>query len=158
RLVTDRGLPFLHHLPLLKNEGGGDTNAHLLIDGPFTNDGLASLAGLEGVHELDLFWHVTRITPEGFEHLVHLPNLQSLGCDGELSNDSAMRHIAAMPRLRRLRAQESAATDDGFVALSQSKTLEYFWGRECPNFGSRGFVAFSEMPTLRGLGVSCKNV
>ena len=43
-----------------------------------------------------------------------------------------MRHIAAMPRLRRLRAQETVATDDGFEALSQSKTLEGFWGRECP--------------------------
>jgi hypothetical protein len=69
-----------------------------------------------------------------------------------------MRHIAAMPRLRRLRAQESVATDDGFVALSASKSLEFFWGRECPRFGSRGFLAFSQMPTLRGLGVSCRNV
>ena len=35
----------------------------LLIDGPFTNQGLASLAGLEGVSDLDLFWHVSGITP-----------------------------------------------------------------------------------------------
>ena len=32
------------------------------------------------------------------------------------------------------------------------------WGRECPNLGSRGFVALSTMPSLRALGVSCKNV
>jgi len=44
------------------------------------------------------------------------------------------------------------------MALSRSKTLEYFWGRECPNFGSRGFIAFSKMPALRGIGVGCKNV
>jgi hypothetical protein len=159
RLVTDRGLPLLHNFPLLKKWHGDDINAaHLLIDGPFSNDGLASLAGLEGVFELDLFWHVSGITADGFAHLVHLPNLGSLGCDGELSDDTAMRHIAAIPRLRRLRAQESVATDDGFVELSRSQTLAYFWGRECPNFGSRGFVALSKMPSLRGMGVGCKNV
>src|SRR5262249_20628318 len=98
------------------------------------------------------------ITSDGFAYLVHLPNLHSLGCDGELSNDAVMRHIAAIPRLRKLRAQESTATDDGFVALSRSKTLEAFWGRKCENLGSRGFVAFSKTPALRTLGVSCKNV
>src|SRR5262249_32952894 len=57
--------------------------------------------------------------------------------------------------LRRLRAQESVASDDGFVTLSQSNSLESFWGRECPNFASRGFVAFSKMPALRNLAISC---
>jgi len=167
RLVTDAGLPLLHDFPLLKTwrgefpasgASGVTGGAHLLIDGPFTNHGLASLAGLEGVLELDLFWHVTGITSEGFAHLVQLPNLGSLGCDGQLSDNEAMRHIALMPRLRKLRAQESVANDDGFAALSKSRTLESFWGRECPNFGSRGFVAFSKMPALRGLGIGCKNV
>jgi hypothetical protein len=83
RLVTDGGLRLLHNFPMLKKWDGAESNAgHLLIDGPFTNDGLASLAGLEGVFELDLFWHVTGITSEGFAHLVHLPNLAALGCDG----------------------------------------------------------------------------
>jgi ankyrin repeat protein len=168
RLVTDAGLPLLHNFPLLKKWHGAAIasgaeeetvkGARLLIDGPFTNAGLASLVGLEGVFELDLFWHVTGITMEAFAYLVHLPNLGSLGCDGDLSDDTAMRHIAAIPRLRKLRAQESAATDDGFIALSRSQTLEGFWGRVCPNFGSRGFVAFSKMPALRSLGVGCKNV
>jgi hypothetical protein len=167
RQVTDAGLPLLHSFPMLKSwhrgEATGDAKddpnaGHLLIDGPFTNKGLAGLAGLEGVFELDLFWHVTGISSEGFAHLVELPNLMSLGADGNLSDNLAMRYIAAMPRLRRLRAQGTVATDDGFEALSQSKTLESFWGRECPNLGSRGFVALSKLPALRGLGVSCKNV
>ena len=157
RLVTDAGLPLLHNFPLLK-EWHGEEGARLLIDGPFTNAGLAGLAGLEGVADLDLFWHVTGITTDSFAHLVHLPNLMSLGCDGQLSDDTAMRYIAAIPRLRKLRAQESVATEDGFVALALSKTLEGFWGRECPNFGSRGFVAFSKMPSLRSLGVGLKAV
>jgi hypothetical protein len=168
RLVTDRGLPLLHNFPMLKKWQGGDIASsskealadapRLLIDGPFSNIGLAGLAGLEGVFELDLFWHVSGITTDGFAHLIHLPNLGSLGCDGKLSDDTAMRYIASMPRLRRLRAQESIATDEGFIALSQSKTIESIWGRECPNFGSRGFIALSRMPALRGFGIGCKNV
>jgi hypothetical protein len=168
RLVTDEGLPLLHTFPMLKTWHGPEipletygpvpNGAHLLIDGPFTNQGLATLAGLEGVLELDLFWNVTGITSHGFAHLVGLPNLGSLGADGALSDYISMRYIAAMPRLRRLRAQGTVATDDGFEALSQSKTLQFLWGRECPNLGSRGFVALSRMPALRGLGVSCQKV
>ncbi len=156
RLVTDTGIALLHNFPLLKTaEGEG---ARLLIDGPFTNAGLAALAGLDGVFELDLFWHIDRITTEGFVHLVHLSNLMALGCDGKLSDDVAMGHIAAMPRLKRLRIQESVATEDGFVTLAKSQTIEGIWGRVCQNFGSRGFVAFSRMPSLRSLGIGCKNV
>jgi hypothetical protein len=57
-----------------------------------------------------------------------------------------------------LRCQGTVATDAGFEALSRSRTIESIWGRECPHLGSRGFVALSKMPSLRGLGVSCKNV
>jgi len=167
RLLTDQGLLLFQNFPRLKEWRGGEIDpaakdipgaGRLLIDGPFTNKGLSGLAGLDGVFDLDLFWHVSGITSDGFVHLIDLANLRSLGADGQLSDDVAMRHIAAIPRLRRLRAQGAAATDDGFEALSRSKTLESFWGRECPNLGSRGFVAFSTMPSLRGLGVSLKNV
>jgi hypothetical protein len=158
RLVTDAGLALLHNFPLLKKDSGIELFGRLLIDGPFTTEGLASLAGLEGVYDLDLFWHVTGITSDGFAHLINLPNLRALGADGGLSDNVAMRYFAAIPRLQRLRAQEAVATDEGFEALAASRTLEYFWGRECPNFGSHGFVALSKMPRLRGLGVGCKNV
>ena len=158
RLVTDAGLPFLHNFPMFEKRHEGETPCHLLIDGPFSDQGLASLTGLEGVEELDLFWHVTGITPDGFVHLIELPNLESLGADGELADNVSMRHMAAIPRLRKLRAQSAVATDEGFEALSHSKTLEHFWGRECPNFGSRGLLAFSTMPALSNLGVSLANV
>lgn len=158
-LVTDAGLRLLQGFPRLKTARSEEGRAaRLLIDGPFTDGGLASLAGLEGVGELDLFWHVTGVTSNGFAHLVHLPNLEALGADGTLSDDVAMRHFAALPRLRRLRAQGTVATDDGFEALSRSATLESLWGRECPNLGDRGFIALSTLPALRGLGVSCKHV
>jgi hypothetical protein len=170
KLVTDAGLRLLQNFPRLKTWHGPplpaeDTDsedvqggASLLIDGPFTDEGLATLAGLEGVFDLDLFWHVTGITSDGMAHLVALANLASLGADGKLSDDVAMRHIAAMPRLRRVRIQESAATEEGFEALARSRTISHIWGRESPNFASRSFVAFSKMPALRTLGINCKNV
>jgi hypothetical protein len=156
RLATDAGISLLHNFPLLKTADG--EGARLLLDGPFTNAGLAALAGLDGIFGLDLFWHVDRITTDGFAHLAGLPNLLELGCDGKLSDNAALRHIAAMPRLKRLRIQESVATDDGFVELARSQTIEGIWGRVCPNFASRGFVAFSKMPSLQSLGIGCKNV
>ena len=168
RLVTDEGLPLLHQFPRLNVWNGPPPSAlvtgddekvgHLLIDGPFTNRGLASLAGLDGVAELDLFWHVTGITSDGLASLPGMSNLVILGADGRLSDDEAMRHIAAIPRLRRLRAQESVATEAGFEALSRSRTLEGFWGRVCPNFGNRSFRAFSTMPSLTTMGVGLENV
>jgi hypothetical protein len=168
KLVTDAGLRLLANLPMLqkwhgppipddpdaKVEGG----AKLLIDGPFTDEGLEGLAGLEGVFDLDLFWHVTAVRSDSFAHLVNLPNVGVLGADGKLSDDVAMRHIARMPRLRRLRIQESAATEDGFEALGRSQSITHIWGRECPNFANRGFLALSKMPALRGFGIGCKNV
>src|SRR5262249_4952212 len=119
--------------------------------------GLAGLAGL-GITDLDLFWHVTGITSDGFSRLAALPNLETLGADGALTDDDAMRHIGALPKLRNLRAQETVATDAGFEALSRSRTLENLWGRVCPNFGSRGFTALSTIPSLRRVGIGCRNV
>jgi hypothetical protein len=168
RLVTDEGLPLLHAFPRLKTWHGppastagkqdADVVGHLLIDGPFTNRGLASLAGLEGVADLDLFWHVTAITADGLASLPGMANLLSLGADGRLSDDVAMKHFASIPRLRQLRAQEAVATEQGFEALSRSRTLERFWGRVCPNFGNRAFRAFSTMPLLTAMGVGLENV
>lgn len=166
RLVTDAGLAMLHDFPLFKSWHGevpppgtkGEPPTHLLIDGPFTNKGLEGLKGLDGVCALDLFWHVTGITSDGFAVLPHMRNLLVLACDGKLSDNEAMRHIGMIPRLRHLRTQESAADDDGFIALSRSQTLEGFWGRRCEHLTGRGFKALSTMPSLRSLGVNCANV
>jgi hypothetical protein len=167
RLVTDEGLPLLRELPRFAtwrdgSAAGGDLKeenvATLLIDGPFSDRGLESLEGLAGVADLDLFWHVTGITSDGFAVLRTMPNLMAFAADGRLSDDVAMAHIAAIPRLRNLRAQESVATDAGFEALSRSRTLEGFWGRVCPNFGNRSFRAFARMPALRRLGVGLEAI
>jgi hypothetical protein len=158
RLVTDKGLALLHDLPRMSRLGSDPAGAELLIDGPFTNAGFRGLAGLEGVVSLDVFWHATAITTDAFACLTELPNLATLGADGALSDDIAFGHFGALPRLQSLRAQEAVATDQGFEALAHAQTLEAFWGRECPNFGSRGFLAFSRLPSLRVLGIGCAKV
>jgi hypothetical protein len=168
RLVTDAGLPLFQQFPMFKTWQGGELTyslmspdggpTHLLLDGTFTDNGVASLAGLEGLFGLSFFWHISALTPNGLEPLAHLPNLGLLGCEGKLCNDAAMRYIAAIPRLRMLMAQGTVASDAGFAALSRSATIEYIWGRECPNLTGRGFAALSQMPALRGVAVSCKNV
>jgi hypothetical protein len=168
RNVTDAGLSLLHEFPVFKTRQAVEPEfslmsfraspIHLMIDGPFTDAGLASLSGLDGLFGLSFFWHCPTFTSAGLAHLRGLANLAFLGCQGRHCDDEAMRHIAAMPRLRMLMGQGATASDEGFGALSRSQTLEYFWGREAPNFGSAGFTALSRMPALRGLAVSLKNV
>jgi hypothetical protein len=168
RCVTDAGLGLLHQLPIFKTWHGGAIKYglmsaeaepnHLLIDGAFTNAGLAAIAGLDGLFALTFFWHCPAFTAAGLEPLKHLPNLGFLGCQDEHCDNEAMRHIAAIPRLRMLMGQGAVAGDDGFAALSRSRTIEYLWGRNCPNLGGPGFAALASMPALRGVAVSCKNV
>jgi len=168
RGVTDAGLGLFHQFPIFKTWHGGEITYglmsaqaepnHLLIDGPFTNAGLAGLAGLDGLFGLTFFWHCPAFTAAGLEPLRHLPNLGFLGCQGEHCDDEAMHHIAAIPRLRMLMGQGAVAGDDGFAALSRSQSIEYIWGRECPNLGGRGFAALATMPALRGIAVSCNKV
>ncbi len=148
QFVTDAGLTGLSEFPVTR----------LLIDGPYTNSGLQRIAGMHALEDLDLFWHSTGITPDGFGVLAHMPRLTTLGCDGDLSNDAAMAHFAAIPGLRNLRAQSAVAGDEGFEALGRSRTLERFWGRECPNLTGQGFSALSGIATLQALGVGCRNL
>lgn len=168
RLVTDDGIQLLHQFPVFQHWQGGQTRYslmspdaepnHLLLDGPFTDAGLASLAGLDGLFGLSFFWHCPAFTSDGLEVLKALPNLGFLGCQDKNCDDKAMLHISTIPKLRMLMAQGTVAGDEGFASLSRSQTIEYIWGRECSNLGSRGFRAMAAMPALRGLAVSCKNV
>ena len=164
-LVTDAGLPVLRRFPVYQTWLGGEVSLALLspdaepnslsLRGRFTDRGLASLAGLDGLFALNLADGRLAITAAGLAHLVTLPNLGLLAFD---ATDEAMPAIASMPRLRFLMCQDTVTGDDGFVALSRSRSIEYIWGRRCYNLRSRGFRALAEMPALRGLSVSCKNV
>ena len=168
RNVSDDGLGLLHQFPAFKTLSTEEPKfglmsfsaepTNLLIDGPFTRKGLNNLRGLDGLFGLSFFWHTSGLRGDDLQVLDGLSNLVYLGCQDQLCDDDAMRHIAALPKLRMLMGQGTVATDEGFESFSRSQTIEYFWGRECPNLKGRGFVALSRMPALKGLAVSCKFV
>jgi hypothetical protein len=163
--VTDAGLGLLHELPVFKTWHGGDVKMELLsydarpnrllLRGAFTDRGMQQLGGLDGLFGLNLNDGQLSLSAAALAPLVALPNLGWLAVDAK---DDWMPYIAEMPRLRFLGAQDTTAGDDGFVALSRSRSLEYLWGRRCHNLADRGFVALQNLPALRGLSVSCLNV
>jgi len=168
RNVSDDGLALLQQFPAFQTWQGEEPEfglmsfsaepTNLLVDGPITARGLSSLRGLDGLAALSFFWHTSNLRGDDLQCLDGLSNLVYLGCQDSLCDDAAMQHIAALPKLRMLMGQGAVATDEGFECFSRSKTIEYFWGRECPNLKGPGFVALSRMPALKGLAVSCKDV
>jgi hypothetical protein len=166
--VTDAGLRRLRDIPRFRRWSGGEPKYSLLefdagptyaaIKGPFTAAGLRALDALDGLFALNIHWTSADMTSRDLGRLAALANLGFLAIDGDLCDDEAMRQIGGLPRLRMLLAQEPAAGDDGFAGLSRSATLEYLWGRECPNLTGRGFAAMAAMASLKGLAVSCKLV
>jgi hypothetical protein len=163
--VTDDGLALLHDIPAFATWRGGEatmallgyraTPNQLVLRGSFTDRGMRHLRGLDGLFALNIDDGALGITAAGLEPLVDLPNLGWLAVDAK---DDWMPRIAEMPRLRFLGAQDTTAGDDGFTALSRSRSIEYIWGRRCHALRTRGFTALADMPALRGLSVSCLNV
>lgn len=137
----------------LMEADAGPTYLSAYASAPYSTHALTRLAGLDGLFALNLDNPLAKHVD-----LAPLMELANLGWLGHDATDASMRVIGALPRLRMLMAQDTVAGDDGFVALSRSRTLEYLWGRRCYNLGSRGFTALSTMPSLRGLSVSCRNV
>lgn len=164
RLLTDAGIEYLHQFPAFKVWDGAPPKyalmefdsgpTHVLLDGPITDNGIKRLAGLEGLSGVNFFWHISNLTPAGLAALAALPHLAMLGCEGKLCDDTAMQHIATLPGLKMLMAQGTVAGDDGFVALSRSRSLEHIWGRESHNLGDRGVAALAKVPTLKGVALS----
>lgn len=163
--LTDAGLPLLHELPAFKSWQGGEAELglvghktlpnHLSLRGTFTDAGMRHLRGLDGLFSLNIDDSALSITAAGVEPLISLAHLAVLGVDAK---DDWMPRIAQMPHLRALGAQDTTAGDEGFVALSKSRSIEYIWGRRCHNLRRHGFMALAAMPALRGLSVSCLNV
>jgi hypothetical protein len=163
--VTDAGIALLHELPAFKVWPAGGTTAGLEDDssdpnrlslrGSFTDRGMQQMRGLDGLHAFDVDDKQLAITAAALEPLVSLPHLVRFAVDAK---DDWMPYIAEMPRLRFLGVQDTIAGDDGFVALSKSRSIERIWGRRCHNLRHRGFVALANMPALRTLSVSCLNV
>jgi hypothetical protein len=166
--VTDAGLARLRDIPRFARWSSGDRRYSLLefdagptyvaVKGPFTPAGLRSLDGLDGLFALNVHWTSSDTMSRDLSLLSSLAHLGFLAIDGDLCDDEAMRQIGRLPRLRMLLAQQPVAGDEGFIGLSASKTLEYLWGRQCPQLTGRGFTAMASMPSLKGIAVSCKYV
>jgi hypothetical protein len=163
--VTDAGIALLHEWPVFKTWQGGPEHIGLLdatpspnllwLRGPFTDRGLENLRGLDGLFALNVDDARLALTAACLDSLNALPRLASLAVDAK---DDWMPGIARLPALRFLIAQDTTASDDAWVALARSRTIEQIWGRRCHGLRRRGFLALSEMPALRGLSVSCLNV
>jgi hypothetical protein len=163
--VTDAGLAQLRDWPAFRTwsaiEGRLglftylDQPNQLQLRGRFGDAGLAHLAALEGLYALDLHSDRLAVTGAGLVPLAALPHFEWLAFDPK---DADMRFIAALPHLRHLMCQDTAAGDDGFAALARSRSLEHLWGRRCHNLRRRGFTALAGIPTLKSLSVSCLNV
>lgn len=163
--VTDDGIALFHQFPVFAEWQAFNPElwltqfspeaSFLMLRGPFTNAGLSKLAGLDGLFGLNVDSSRLAITGAALAPLVDLPHFAWLAFDAK---DESMPFIAALPHLRFLMCQDTSAGDDGFTALSRSRTIEYIWGRRCHNLGRRGFTALAAMPALRALSVSCLNV
>ena len=164
-LVTDAGLTALRDIPVFATWRGGDivtnlTSAdampnQLSLRGSFTDDGMRALRGLDGLFALDVDDASLSLSARAMQPLASLPNLGWLSADAK---DDWMPYIAEMPALRHLGVQDTSAGDEGFSALSASRSIEQIWGRRCHNLRTRGFIALAKMPSLRALSVSCLNV
>jgi hypothetical protein len=162
---TDRGLAALRDYPAWREWRGGETSlslmafdakpTHLLLRGHFTDDGLRALVGLDGLFSLNIDQGDNGIAARGLAHLADLPRLARLAFP---AGDADMAVIAALPHLRHLSCQDTTATDDGWVALSRSRTLEQIWGRDTVNLSDRGFRALAGMATMQALAVGLRGV
>jgi hypothetical protein len=166
--VTDAMLARLQAYPRFSRWSGGEPRyslmefqagpTHLGLQGSFSAPALRALQSLHGLFALKLEWKPGTLASGILGQLAPMEQLGFLGIDGDTCDDEAMRQIATLPRLKMLLAQGPVAGDAGFQGLSRSATLEYYWGRECPNLSGRGFAAMAAMPALKGLAVSCKHV
>ena len=148
RLVTDAGLPLLHNFPMLKKwhggeiapDAGGRRQRRTPADRRAVHQqGTRQSGGARGrVRARSVLarhrHHVGRLRASRSTCRISVHWAPTV----ELSDNVAMRHIAAMPRLRRLRAQETVATDDGFEALSQSKNDRVLLGTRVPELRQPG--------------------
>ena len=166
--VTPAGLEGLRDVPLFSNQlpdwllhearASDAEPTHLsLHPKSFVSGGLDALATLPGIFSLRFFSHDDFRPLEGraLEPVARMAGLESLWCN---PSDGAMAAIATMPRLRKLMCQDTRASDDGWVALGGSRSIESIWARKSSGLRSRGLRAMARMPALRRLAVDLGRV
>lgn len=98
---------------------------------PIDDDGLAAVAGLRALEQLDLTR--TRVGPAGLAHLAGLDRLKLLIIEGSAVTDASLGRLAGLPGLERLSLRgRPGLTDSGLAklaGLSRLKAVEIdlFW-------------------------------
>src|SRR5262249_21322140 len=87
-----------------------------------TDDGLAHLAGQEGLRRLELSG--TAVTSAGLVHLKGLKNLERLNVCLTAVDDEGLRHLAGLTKMQRLVLCSSRVTGSGFRHLGEMRQLE----------------------------------
>lgn len=157
--MTNSGLKYVGELTQIKS---------LSLRCPVTGDGLANLASLAALEELELsnvvidfdlfskFRSLRRLSfcdgeimPEAYAGLAKCAELESisLGDDGTFTETKATQ-IAAIPRLREL-ALYAEISDDVIVALSASESLEDLSLHLSQQVTERGLRALERLPLKR---------
>ncbi|MGH7134824.1 MAG: hypothetical protein ACREHD_03740, partial [Pirellulales bacterium] len=111
--VTDETLAIVGQVPAL--------NGVALINGQFTDDGLAHLAGAKWLQYLSI--RDTPISGEGLRHLISLPRLTRLDLGGTQIGDRQLVAIGQFTTLEVLSLNDTTISDDGLPALAPCKTL-----------------------------------
>ncbi len=118
---------------------------------PVTNEGLAVLARLSLLEELDLGGKY--ISDAGLVHLAKLPSLRYLMLYGENFSDAGLAHLKNIPSLQILNLAHLPITDEGLQHLSGQTSLENLslYNTEVTD---RGLVYLKSMPSLKKLSIN----
>jgi len=150
RRFTDAGLAEVSCLPSLK--------ALYINDHSLTNDGLAHLAQLELLEELDLVGK-GRLNDAGLVHLAKLSRLTYLLLQGKNFTDAGMAQIKNCSSLRILHLGFlTQLTDAAIVQLSQMPRLErlsFHWNE---NITNASMVHLKKMNSLKVLDIKHSKV
>ncbi|NKB70844.1 MAG: sigma-70 family RNA polymerase sigma factor [Candidatus Latescibacteria bacterium] len=166
--VTDAGLAGLKAFPALGRSGGGGS-LNLARSYGITDAGLAQVAGLQGVSRLGLpesrlyndwvehmpvaIQRQAQYGAAGIAHLRAMPDLYQVGISGDLMDDQVMAAVGALPALRELSAGAAVASDRGFAALAQCRSLERLAAYSCHGLTGKGLAAWAQLPRLQFLYV-----
>lgn len=90
-------------------------------DAPITDDGLAALAGMARLEELELTG--SRLEGPGLVHLGHLGSLRRLTLDDTRIKDASLSHLAGLNQLRELSLSGTGVTDAALPRLSKLRRL-----------------------------------
>ena len=154
--MTDAGAARLREFPALAAVGAADAFLAVSSARTLTDDALAAIGALHGVIALDVHMSAfgsPHYTARGAAHLRRMSSLEELNFHGALADDSVLREIARIPRLRWLHCQDPVSGDAGFDALGGCLTLEHVASRVCSRMTDRGFAALARLPRLASLGL-----